>query len=67
MAFPAIELSPGWQEYRVAIPGGLVKRHLNVIDLEAAWARAPAEVTGSDDLRVLSLRVDRIDLIRGAF
>ncbi len=56
-------LGDGVREYRIEVPGALLSRNLNVFRFRYAYARAPA-ASGSDDIRELAVRFERIDFIR---
>ena len=57
-------LSPGWAEYDVQIPGRFLRRYLNEVSFRYGYARSPAELGLSGDPRPLAVLFDYVHLLR---
>jgi hypothetical protein len=57
----AQQLEADLREYEFPVPGRHLHRNINVVALEYGYARAPRELGGGGDDRLLSVRFDRID------
>jgi hypothetical protein len=55
---PTITLKEGWQPYEVTVPASALRMGLNEVMWEFAYARAPRDVSQSDDTRTLAAAVD---------
>jgi len=61
-----ILLHPGFHDYEVAIPKRFIRKRLNEIRFRYQYAVSPSEAGVSNDRRVLAVRFDTLQLIRGS-